>query len=674
MNWMLAVILVCGASVFTSCTSNDDNPATPDLNVAEKIIGKWMTASVDGKNLPTNDKMVYNFISTTEAYISSSFSARPDFEAQWVYLSKADVVIAGNKVTITHHPDEQQTVCQEFTITAINDNEFTANMHVKITANGSSLEADDVVRFAKVKVDYSADIIGMWEGHSTGAEGSEFDDGENHRWEYLLDGTFNYFHKNDLWQISDDEYADYFVAGNLLCTRWKNAGEGNEEHREWWEIESIENGVMKWKALRQREDGSTYTATFEMKKVDVPTQAEVEQNIIGRWMTTQMNFQDIPTNNKIVFEFESLTKAYYNASLNSVPELPALWNKKTELSVAIIDNHIWLTSQKDEHTAFFYELIIAEMSADRMGCISIHTEINDKGETVTSPAFFTTYEKVDKDYSADIVGTWEGQVTSEQDTFGDGLLHRWEYKADGTYVYYVKDGENWVPSTNTLNEYFVSGKLLCSRWINAGKENREWWEIESIENGVMKWKALRQREDGSTYTATFEMKKIELSPSDYKCSRVEVIYRITSPKTNYTFFEGKYAVKSGSDVKIDKLPTFTTGYHEAYNVTDITTFPVEEAICLHYGIKDDLESYAGDYSLNWEMSYTVTSYNAEGYKLDSQTISDQWSENGKVQKKEDLEDAVKLSYSELHASVAENGMITLSKVNKMHPEKSGIEW
>ena len=432
-NLMLAAILICGASVFTSCTSNDDNPATPDLNVAEKIIGKWMTASVDGKALPTNDKMVYNFISTTEAYISSSFSARPDFEAQWIYLSKADVVIAGNKVTITHHPDEQQTVRQEFTITAINDNEFTANMHVKITANGNSIEADDVIRFTKVKVDYSADILGMWEGHSTGAEGSEFDDGENHRWEYLLDGTFNYFRKNDLWQISDDEYADYFVDGNLLCTRWKNAGEGQEEHREWWEIESIENGVMKWKALRQREDGSTYTATFEMKK-------------------------------------------------------------------------------------------------------------------------------------------------------------------------------------------------------------------------------------------------IELSPSDYKCSRVEVIYRITSPKTNYTFFEGKYAVKSGSDVKIDKLPTFTTGYHEAYNVTDITTFPVEEAICLHYGIKDGLESYAGDYSLNWEMSYTVTSYNAEGYTLDSQTISDRFSVNGRIQEKEDLEMDEKMSYSELHASVAEDGMITLSKVNKMHPERSGIDW
>ena len=39
------------------------------------------------------------------------------------------------------------------------------------------------------------------------------------------------------------------------------------ERREWWEIESIENGVMKWKALRTREDKTTYTATFQMTKV-----------------------------------------------------------------------------------------------------------------------------------------------------------------------------------------------------------------------------------------------------------------------------------------------------------------------------------------------------------------------------------------------------------------------
>jgi hypothetical protein len=265
---------------------------------------------------------------------------------------------------------------------------------------------------------------------------------------------------------------------------------------------------MKWKALRQKEDGTTYTATFEMKKVDVPTKAEVEQNIIGKWMNTAINFQNLATNEKFVYDFVSLTKAYMSASNNQNPEFPTIWNDKTELSVAIVDNHIALSGMKDEQTAFIDELIIAEMSADRMECILLHSEINDKGEMMTAPAVFTTFEKVDKDFSADVIGTWEGQVSSEQDTYGDGLLHRWEFKADGTYVYYVKDGDNWVPSANTLNEYFVAGNLLCSRWINAGTELREWWEIESIENGVMKWKALRQNADGTTFTSTFEMKKV----------------------------------------------------------------------------------------------------------------------------------------------------------------------
>ena len=74
----------------------------------------------------------------------------------------------------------------------------------------------------------------------------------------------------------------------------------------------------------------------------------------------------------------------------------------------------------------------------------------------------------------------------------------------------MKDGDSWVPyATNTLNEYFVDGNLLCTRWIDLGQENREWWEIASIKDGVMKWKALREKEDRSTYTATFEMKKVQ---------------------------------------------------------------------------------------------------------------------------------------------------------------------
>jgi hypothetical protein len=102
----------------------------------------------------------------------------------------------------------------------------------------------------------------------TSDKGSEFDDGEEHCWEYLADGSYVYYSKNAEGQFVPVEsvFNQYFVDGTLLCTRWKNVGEGEEEHREWWEIASIENGVMKWTALRQRPDGTTYTATFQMTK------------------------------------------------------------------------------------------------------------------------------------------------------------------------------------------------------------------------------------------------------------------------------------------------------------------------------------------------------------------------------------------------------------------------
>ena len=63
--------------------------------------------------------------------------------------------------------------------------------------------------------------------------------------------------------------------------------------------------------------------------------------------------------------------------------------------------------------------------------------------------------------------------------------------------------------SQTLSQYFVDGTLLCTRWVIDDTEYREWWEIASIANGVMKWTALRQNEDGTTYTATFQMEKVE---------------------------------------------------------------------------------------------------------------------------------------------------------------------
>jgi hypothetical protein len=515
MNWVLAATFICAASVFTSCTNgNGDNPVVPvepDLNVAEKIIGKWMLAEMDGLPVPTNQKVVQTFLSASKVTESLSRTNYSDDTDKWHTSLEGTCSIEGSTVTMTFLPEDGVTTTCILNVQSITSTEMVASTKRTTIDNGRTIyEQEAKLRMVKVGADQSQAILGLWEGRMT-SEQSEYGDVEDHRWEFLLDGTFNFFRKVDgQWQISDDDYADYFVDGNLLCTRWKNAGEGNEEHREWWEIESIENGVMKWKALRQKEDGSTYTATFEMKKVPVPTQAEVEQKIIGKWMNAELAGQPVPTNQKLVMNFISSTKAFISASFNDHPETGDGWYDLVESDVTINGNKMTMANPEDQYAKVVSEFTISAINDKEFTAIQKLTVIID-GKIQDSHELPIRFVKVEKDYSADIIGMWEGRMTSEQSEYGDVEDHRWEYLLDGTFNFFRKVDGQWQISDDDYAKYFVAGNLLCTRWKNAGEgneEHREWWEIESIENGVMKWKALRQREDGTTYTATFEMKKV----------------------------------------------------------------------------------------------------------------------------------------------------------------------
>ena len=229
--------------------------------------------------------------------------------------------------------------------------------------------------------------------------------------------------------------------------------------------------------------------------------------IIGNWIMADMNGKPLPTNDKGVFTFTSATEAYLSASILAHSEMSDLWGLRTPYAVEIESNKVTLTDVIDEHQTRVIELTVSSFSEDEMQTTMKNTLIVD-GQATSSPEMPIRFAKIEDDYSVDIPGTWEGQVTSTQDTYGDGKEHRWDYKADGTFVYYVKDGDDWVPSTNTLNEYFVDGNLLCMRWVDNGVEYREWWEI-SIADGKMNWTALRQNPDGTTFTATFSMTKVQ---------------------------------------------------------------------------------------------------------------------------------------------------------------------
>ena len=233
-------------------------------NLGEKILGKWIESEIDGQPALTCNKSVVTFISGTKAIYSSS---RPDFsekQVKWSAHREYNVKISGNKVTLSGHPEgnENITLLEEYFISSVTDNEITCKYRHTTVHEGEETESIIVkdIRFEKQATDYSQDVIGTWEGQTS--------TDLYIRWEIKADGTYQYSCKNGdgEWQQMEDEFNYYFADGYLFCARWKNIGDGMGEQRQWWEITSIQNGVMKWKAQLQNSDGSAYIETAELTK------------------------------------------------------------------------------------------------------------------------------------------------------------------------------------------------------------------------------------------------------------------------------------------------------------------------------------------------------------------------------------------------------------------------
>ena len=234
--------------------------------LAEKLTGKWIESEINGQPAQTCDKSAVTFVSATKAIYSSS---KPDFtetQIKWSDHREYDVKITGNKVTLTGHPESNAslTLKEEFIISSITDTEIVCKFrHITIREGqevGSVTEKD--VRLAKTDVDYSQDVVGTWEGQTS--------TGLNIRWEIKADGTYQYSRKigDGEWEKMEDYFNYYFADGYLFCARWKNIGDGMGEQRQWWEITSIQNSVMKWKTQLQNGDGSTFEQTVELERVE----------------------------------------------------------------------------------------------------------------------------------------------------------------------------------------------------------------------------------------------------------------------------------------------------------------------------------------------------------------------------------------------------------------------
>ena len=506
--WVMAAILtLCGSIMFTAC-SKDDDKTNDDMNLSQKIVGQWVTADRDGLPMPTNEKWVITINSPTKASICASLNERPEVGSYWFEREDVDISISGNTMTLTINADDNTKLVQEYNVTSISDTEFTANLKMTLSVNGkSSMSTSMTIRMAKIPHDYANDILGLWE--CTDLSGIETYNDANARLEFSMDGTYVYWRKDTdgEWKaVKTREFQDYFVDGTLLATRWKNAGES--ELREWWEIASLGEEEMVWKALRLDENGAMVEQEMRWKRINLG----VETKILGKWISSEYDGEPMPTNRKKVYTFVSPTEAYFSLSLDNVPGAQGskVWVDHIDAELDIEDPLVTLTKHFSEHITVVENLFVSHINAYDLTA-DHYVSIQQDGKVLQSYSGIATLVKVAQDYTADLLGLWECTGLTRGETYNDANA-RLAFYSDGTYQYWrLNNAAEWEAVTSReFQNYLADGPLLCTRWKNQGEaELREWWEIESINNTLMTWNALRQKDDGTTFEQVMTWKRIQ---------------------------------------------------------------------------------------------------------------------------------------------------------------------
>lgn len=249
-------------------------------------------------------------------------------------------------------------------------------------------------------------------------------------------------------------------------------------------------------------------SSCDREDIDNTNFNNLSEKIAGKWMMMQFDGRTLPTNEKVVYTFESATKGYLTTSRVDFTDYQKKWNNYLPCNVTINGDKITMSGDINAFTSLEAELTMKAIIEDEMLTESKY-RVYSNGELVSGDNAGTIlWTRVLSEYRDIILGTWEG---INDDLYGDGQLHRWQYNYDGTYNYYRQNANGeWVADINTMGEYFVDGMLLCTRWINNdGIEKREWWEIASIKNDIMTWYALRERKDGSTYYTILRMMRVQ---------------------------------------------------------------------------------------------------------------------------------------------------------------------
>lgn len=234
-------------------------------------------------------------------------------------------------------------------------------------------------------------------------------------------------------------------------------------------------------------------------EIELTFEEQIRQNIVGKWKSVAEDKEEDLTNLRTIMTFSA--------------------DGTLEVSRSSLDGKSqWMSHFPTTYTVSDSTITYAKSVNSRVIAISA----SEMQLLTSDPHQVWKFVKVSNDFSKAILGTWEGVELTGYETYGD-QKHRWEYKPDGTYVYYKLDmSGDWIPSTDVMSEFTVDGDWLATRWMDTDSvEYREWWDIDRCDSDEMLWSALRDRNDSSAkrdslgrpepdvFRATFRMKRVK---------------------------------------------------------------------------------------------------------------------------------------------------------------------
>ncbi len=239
---LCAVLGLCGCSSAVNITGGEITKG--------ELVGSWVVKMEDGKLLETNDYFVCRFNSDdTQDFMGRSEDGISG-SAHYRYKDGVSYVVKNGVIYLVSEHDDIELKGNIAYGEMLGESGYVISYReLKNIDGGEDMFAGRTFAGIRSEVDYSSDIIGLWQGvvDSSSEVAVPYD---TIRCEYLRSGLFNFYTLDDNGQWVKDDYnpSDYILMGNLLGTEWTEAD--GISRAEGWEIE-ISDDTMTWTASRE---------------------------------------------------------------------------------------------------------------------------------------------------------------------------------------------------------------------------------------------------------------------------------------------------------------------------------------------------------------------------------------------------------------------------------------